>query len=223
MPSKRNYVTTSEVDTYTDSAFTATNEMITKAEELIDAYVGYVQKYFQHELIGRATAGASSSITLETDEQNKYEKDYFKWCYVEIVSGTGEGQRRIVSTSSKAGVLTVQTAWDTTPDSDSYYKIYQLGKFPRQEDVDFYSESTPSIYLKSIPEAVKRATCAQVEYMQTMGANYFKSNKGTLESESLGDYSYTKGQSIGSVDTLIAPKAKDYLKGITVRTGTIVT
>lgn len=222
MASNRNYVTTTEVNTYTDNAFTATDEMINKAEELVDAYVGFVDKFYPHELVGRATAGGSTSITLETDEQNKYEKDYFKWCYVEIVSGTGEGQRRIVSSSTKAGVLTVQSAWDTTPDTDSYYKIYQLGKFPRLKDVSYYTESTPYIYLKSIPEAVKRATCAQVEYMQTMGANYFKSNKNALESESLDDYSYSRGSGSASLDTLIAPKAKDYLKGIINRSGTIL-
>ncbi|MCG3176832.1 MAG: hypothetical protein MOGMAGMI_01796 [Candidatus Omnitrophica bacterium] len=220
MASNRNYVSTTEVDTYTDNAFVCTDEMINKAEEIIDGYVGYQEKFYDYELFGQAAGGSANTITLQLKEQNLHEQDFFKYCYVEIVSGVGAGQRRIVSSSTKAGVLTVQSNWTTAPTSESYYKIYQLGKFPRIEDVSYFSDSTPYIYLKSIPEAVKRAVAAQVEYMQAMGAGFFKSNKSTLDSESIGDYSYSRGSNgVSSVHTLIAPKAKEYLSGIRNRTG----
>lgn len=220
MASNRNYVSTSEVDTYTDSAFVCTDEMINKAEEIIDGYVGYQEKFYDYELIGLAGGGGSNSITLQAKELNIHEQDFFKYCCVEIVSGVGAGQRRVVSGSTKAGVLTVQSNWSTAPTAGSYYKIYQLGKFPRIEDVSYYSDTSPYVFLKSIPEAVKRATAAQVEYMQTMGAAFFSGDKSSKESESIGDYSYSKGKgSTASVNVMVAPKAIEYLSGITNRMG----
>lgn len=226
MASRRNYVTTTEVDELIGSG-NSTDLQISEAEELIDAYVGHQDKFYNWELTGRSpSAGGASSITLQTNQQNIYDIDYFKWCEVEIIGGTGVGQRRIITASTKAGVLTVASAWTTTPDSTSFYKIYQLGKFPRKQDVMFYSEQTPSTYYKQIPEAVKRATAAQVEFMSQMGDEYFKTDRVDKVSERIGDYAYENANSQGvgftGAEKLIAPKAKILLRGIRSRIGSIV-
>lgn len=221
MASRRNYVTTTEVDELIGSG-ASTDLQISEAEELVDAYVGFQEKFFSNVLEGRASSGGASSLTLETSQQNVYEQDYFKLCEVEIVAGTGSGQRRVVSASTKAGVLTFASAWTTAPDATSVYRIYQLGKFPRVQDVTYYGSSEPYIYGKQIPEAVKRAVAAQVEFMSAMGDNFFKTDKSEMNSENIGDYSYSKdGKKVG-LDALIAPKAKLLLSGIINRVGQIV-
>lgn len=225
MASRRNYVTTTEVDELMGSG-ASTDLQISEAEEIIDAWVGPQNKHIEEEYKGRASAGGSNYIELQTTHQNIYDIDYFKYCQIEIIGGTGAGQKRICTTSTKAGRLTVASAWDTAPDNTSFYKIYQLGKFPRVHDVEFYSEQAPSTYYKSIPEAVRRATAAQVEYMAAMGDDFFKTDQADKQSESIGDYSYSKGggDSTGavSISKLIAPKARALLRGIKNILGEIV-
>lgn len=225
MASRRNYVTTTEVDELIGSG-SSTDLQISEAEEIIDSYVGFQQKAVDLEIKGRAAAGGSSTITLEQNQQNVYDIDYFKYCEVEILGGTGAGQRRVVTSSTLAGVLTLASAWTTPPDSTSFYRIYQLGKFPRHCDSTFYSEQSPSTYYKNIPEMVKRATAAQVEYMTNMGDAYFATDKSEKVSESIGDYSYENASSggVGMIGEgkMIAPKAKMFLKGIKNRLGQIL-
>lgn len=223
MASRRNYVTAVEVNTM--AGFTPTDNELNIAEELIDAFVGPQQKYFYIEMRGRASAGGANTINLESTQQNEYEADYFKYCEVEILVGTGAGQRGIVTSSTKAGVLTMVENWTTPPDSTSIYRIYQLGKFPRNVDGFLYTNSEPYQYAKSIPEAVKRAVAAQVEYMHTMGSDFFATDKADKVSESIGDYSYSNalnGVGVTGVSKFIAPKAKMLLKGIQNRCGEIV-
>jgi hypothetical protein len=205
--------------TVTDA--TEADDQISQAEEIIDAYVGPQEKAVQETVTGMAAAAGSTSLTLETSQQNSYDVDYFKLCEIEIIGGTGVGQRRKITGSSDAGVLTVDTAWDTTPDTTSVYKIYQLGKFPRICDMETYTNGSTTTYFKTIPEAIKRAIAAQVEYVIEMGENFFKGDKADMESESIGDYSYSKGQGIAHLYKIISPKAKLLLKGIVNRTGSI--
>lgn len=222
--SRRGYLSQSELEqmaniTVTDA--TEADDRISQAEEMLDAYVGPQDKYMNHEITGLAAAGASTSITLETSQQNTYDIDYFKLCDVEILGGTGAGQRRKCTGSTKAGVLTVDT-WTTTPSTDSFYRITQVGKFPRRCDVETYTSGTNTTYYKSIPEAIKRAVAAQIEYIIEMGDAFFAGDKPDMQSESIGDYSYTKGEGISNISKLIAPKAKVLLKGIYNRTGQII-
>lgn len=227
MASRRNYLTQSELEEYSNITITdvaEADDQISQAEEIIDAYVGPQTKFLRAEIRGRAAGGGSSTITLQTSQQNVYEIDYFKLCEVEILAGTGAGQRRICTASTKAGVLTV-VSWETTPDSTSIYRIYQLGKFPRYNDAFLYTESTPYTWAKAIPEAIKRATAAQVQFMDEMGAEYFSTNQSEKISERIGDYAYSNADSnAGAVGAskLIAPKAKLMLRGIKNRTGSIV-
>lgn len=222
MASRRNYVTAAEVNTM--AGFTPTDNELNIAEELIDTFVGFQNKYMAGEIHGRASGGGVNTINLETSQQNSNEADYFKYCEVEIIAGTGAGQRGIVSSSTKAGVLTMVENWTTAPDATSIYRIYQLGKFPRDIDGFLYTNAEPYVYAKSIPEMVKRAVAAQVEYMHTMGSDFFATDKADKVSESIGDYAYSNalnGVGVTGVSKFIAPKAKLLLKGIQNRCGEI--
>ncbi len=58
-----------------------------------------------------------------------------------------------------------------------------------------------------------------------MGDRYFASDKGSFQSEKIGDYEYDKGNgsssSGGKQSFLIAPKAKLLLKGYINRVGSL--
>lgn len=222
--SRRGYLSQGELEQLANITITDTAEAddrISQAEELIDAYVGPQDQYMTESIKGLASAGGSTSLTLETSHQNNFDIDYFKLCEVEILGGTGVGQRRKITVSTKAGVLTVGSAWVTTPDNTSIYKIYQLGKFPRRQDVETYTSGVNTTYYKAIPEAIKRAVAAQVGYFVEMGDAYFAGDKSEMESESIGDYSYSKGLGVSSLYKLISPKVKILLKGIINRSGSI--
>lgn len=221
MASRRKYVTATEVNELCGT--TPTDVQISEAEELIDAFVGYQDKFLSHQIDGLASAGGSTTLTLESVHQNVYHTNYFTYCEVEIVGGTGAGQRRTITSSTYAGVITVDTAFTTAPDSTSFYRIYQLGKYPRCKDSVYDSRNTSTHY-KQIPEAIKRATAAQVEFMIEMGTSFFANDKSEMNSESIGDYSYNRGSGGegGSIDTLISPKAKQFLRGYRNRKGVIL-
>jgi hypothetical protein len=226
MASRRQYLAQSELAEYAEitiSDVAETDDQISRAEELIDAYVGFQEKSMPDAIRGRFASGSGSGGVLEASRhKNVYQKDYFKYCQIEIIGGTGAGQRKIITGSTYEGAITVDSAWDTAPDSTSYYIIVQLGKFPRCSDSYFDGNVSPQIFVKSIPEAVKRATAAQVEYMITMGDDFFSGDDSNLQSESIGDYSYSRSNNASAGSNLIAPKAKQYLKGIVNRKGTMI-
>ena len=225
--SRRGYLSRDELEQFADITVNNVDEAddrISQAEEIIDSYVGFQDKFFIGSVKGRcATAGGDATLYLDSDQQNVYQDDYFKGMEVEIVGGTGEGQRRRITVSDyETGLITVADDWTTSPDTTSFYRIYQLGKFPRRQDVDYYTDSTPYKYYKQIPEAVKRAVAAQVEYLVEMGDSFFAGDKYQKDSEKLSTYSYTKAKGEALLDKLISPKARMLLKGIRNRTGEIV-
>jgi len=221
MASRRKYVTATEVNELCGT--TPADVQISEAEELIDAFVGFQEKFVRHEVEGLAFAGDGTTVTLESVHRNSYQANHFTYCEIEIVGGTGAGQRRTIASSTYAGVITVDTAWTTAPDSTSFYHIYQLGKYPRSKDA-IYDSRTSLKWYKSIPEAIKRATAAQVEYMIEMGEKFFANDKPEMNSERIGDYSYSKSATGdgGSIDGLISPKAKQLLRGYRNRKGVIL-
>lgn len=161
MASRRNYVTAAEVNAL--AGFTPTDDQISEAEELVDAYVGFQDRYYKDKLGRLASGGSLSTLQLNAEDMDKFDNDYFKWCEVEILGGAGAGQRRTILSSTRAGILTMQSNWTTPPDATSFYRIYQLGKFPRCEDIVFDGVNVPNTYYKQIPEAVKRAVAMQCE------------------------------------------------------------
>lgn len=221
--SRRGYLSQDELKQYADitvSDSVEAEDRISQAEELIDAWVGYQERFMEQVIQGLASAGTTNTLTLESIQQNIFDIDYLKLCQIEILGGTGAGQIRKITANTRAGVITVDEDWDTTPDSTSFYKIYQLGKFPRRQDVTSHITSGITTIYKSIPEAVRRAVAAQVQYVIEMGDAYFSTDKSELTGENIGDYSYSKKG--GGIHNLVAPKTKLLLRGIKNRLGTIV-
>lgn len=71
---------------------------------------------------GTATAGAASSLTDTT--KRKETDDYWKGGTLEIVSGTGAGQSRMITSNVQStGVISITPDWVTTPDTTSKYRI----------------------------------------------------------------------------------------------------
>jgi hypothetical protein len=220
MAQKRQYVTAAEVNE--DFGFLPTDVQICDAEELIDWYVGPQPKFFYRTIVGLNSGGSSTtSIKLQSNQQNIYYPDYFKYCWVQIVDGTGAGQVALVASNDKAGTLTLDTSepFTVAVDNTSYYRVYQLGKFPRVQDTIFDGLNTPQKYRKWIPDAVRRATMAQIEFMNKMGNNFFNTDSTGMAAEKIGDYSYSRGPAGTGKEALIAPKAKTYLRGIMNRKG----
>lgn len=68
-----------------------------------------------------ATAGATGSLT---DTKRREENDFWKGGTIEIISGTGIGQKRdITGFVQSTGVFSVTPNWATTPDTTSVYRI----------------------------------------------------------------------------------------------------
>lgn len=87
-----------------------------------------------------AQAGASTTITLGANGATTTLgtvsgiDNYYQYCFIEIISGTGSGQiRRISKYDGASKVATVEVAWSTTPDSSSVYSIVSPIKEDFQE------------------------------------------------------------------------------------------
>jgi hypothetical protein len=226
MASRRGYLTQPDLAEYANIIIedpTEADDQISQAEEMIDSYVGPQVKHFPQVIYGKMQSSGVNNLQLDPIHTNVYQKNYLLNCWIEIIGGTGQGQTRKITTQTYAGIITTESDFTTALDSTSFYKIWQLGKFPRHQDVYFDGINTPNQYYMQITEMVKRATAAQVEYIIEMGQKFFSSQASQLNSEKIGDYAYTKGNSKNPQDQLIAPKAKEYLTGIKVRTGTIIT
>lgn len=225
MSSQRKYCTISELEQYADITVTDNTEaedQISQAEEMIDDYVGYQEKWLRESHTGKVSAVDGLTFTLEADVISAFANtiDYFKDLHVEIIGGAGIGQTRKITASAITGVLTIDTAFSPVIDTTSIYKIYQLGKFPRKRDTFLNSKVSPNQLYKYIPEDVRRAVAAQVQYMVEMGPAFFASN-GESVSTSIGDFSETR-KTGGGVKALIAPKARHLLRPIMSRTGRFV-
>jgi len=71
---------------------------------------------------GTATAGASGTLTDTT--RRKEDDDYWKGGVIEIIAGTGVGQKRdITGFTQSTGVIAITPNWATNPDTTSVYHI----------------------------------------------------------------------------------------------------
>lgn len=85
------------------------------------------------EADGTATAGSSSTISLQqkggtTSEDNTYT---FMQCEIELLTGTGAGQVRQIKLYDHTGgaserLVTVEQNWVTAPDNTTTYRIYRI-------------------------------------------------------------------------------------------------
>lgn len=233
MPSRRQYLTQAELAQFADITIvdaTEADDQISQSEEIIDAYVGSQDMFFDSDFSnvveGLAQAGGSGSLTLENRHANVFLTNFFSYCEVEIIGGAGAGQRTVIASSTYPNtVLTFRDSLTTPCNNTSFYRIYQLGKFPRKRDTFLDSINPPSpIYYKNIPEQIRRATAAQVEYMIQQGAAYFKTDDLFKTAEKIGDYAYDKARdgSAANIEMMIAPKAKMFLRGFINRRGVIL-
>lgn len=220
MSSLRKYATIEEVEEFADITSVVDEEFedrISQCEEIIDAYLGPQQKHVSRIFTGKATSVSGKTIIdTSSDTPLGLHDDYFSYCIVEIIGGTGSGQQRKIESSNFANKsITVETNWSTLPDTTSVYKIYQLSKFPRSQDVYFDSEA--SRYYKSIPEALKRAVAAQMAFLVNKGDDFFAGDGSEFDSEQIGNYSYSKSgsgaNSQASIVKLVAPRARVLLRG----------
>jgi len=201
----------------------ATLAILEQAEQAIDNYVGFQTKHIQQVFRGEITALSGSDKTIidtSSDSQLHQHDNYFKRCVIEIIHGTGEGQARYIESSDYDNYsVTITDAWDTVPDTTSAFKIYQLGKFPRIQDID--SSADGLTYYKSIPQVVKDAVIAQVQFIVAMGDSYFKTDESELQSETTSKHSWSKGSAAAPTSDVqqISPRVRALLKGITNRTG----
>ena len=216
---KRGYITKAELSSYADIAITDDDEAIERmniAEELIDRYVGFQNSFMRYDIVGTASAGTTLTLTDTNSgsQINSTTENRFSYCMLEIIGGTNAGQSRTIISNTTTGVLTVESAFSSAIDNTSVYRIYQLAKFPRSQDYKLVN----SIYYKFIPEAVKNATLAQVEYMIEMGDDFFISGVDKKD-ENIDGYSYNIPK---NVKRMIAPKSRMYLKGIFNRKGKLL-
>lgn len=200
-----------------------TDQKISLAEQLIDSYVGY-QERAVNEVPGEVSSVDGTTIFDTGGGSSLHRPDgYFTGSHIEIVDGTGAGQvRRIESSSQDAQSITVDLAFDTEPDTTSIFLITQVGKFPRAKDTRLSRDGTR--YYRRIPQAVKDATAAQLEFIIEQGDDYFAGNGADMDAERLLSYSYQRSQGSSASSSsikLISPKARTLLRGIKNSTGYI--
>jgi len=217
---KRGYITQAEVQEYCDIAITDSDEAIQRmelAEDIIDKYVGFQNSYQRYDVTGIATGGTTTSLIdtsgdslLSSNVDGRYTR-----CMLQVLSGTNEGEERLITShDTSTSTITVHKAFTSAIDSTSVYRIYQLAKFPRAKDVKVID----NVIYKFIPEQVKQATLAQVEYMIEMGDDFFNSGSDK-DTENIDNYSYDIPLHINRV---VAPKAREYLRGIMNRKGNLI-
>lgn len=223
----RNYLSIPDLQTLADISITDTQEAIrqlARAEEAIDDYVGYQEQDVQVDFRGQVSSinGGKEIIDINPSSQLHVIDGYFARCVIEIIGGTGAGQLRYIASSSFDNLsVTVADAFDTPLDNTSFYRIYQLAKFPRAVK-DVYSRQDGRMFYKTIPDAVRKAVSAQIEFMIQQGDAFFVGNLADLQSEHIDNYSYSKanaGQS-PSVSAL-APRARTLLRGYKNSHGTL--
>lgn len=219
----RNYVSLADATAALPSA-SATLDRIDRAEQAIDDYVGYQCRSVEESF--RGTASSSTSTTLvDTNPASQLHiiDGWFQNCIVEIIGGTGKGQRRFISDSSYDNrSVTITDAWDTPPDTTSFYRIYQLAKFPRAGSDDVFTRQDGRRYYKAIPDAVRQAVLAQLEFINAQGDAFFVGNSADVQSESVGNYSYSKANAGQSATvSALAPRARTLLRGYKNSLGTL--
>lgn len=215
---RRNYIETSEV---TD----ATEAQVALAEALIDDYVGYQDKFIKTDISGTVTASLTGKVVDANSNSPLYVTDgTYDRCVIEIIGGSGAGQSRVLIGSDRddRSVSFEGSAFNPALDDTSVYRIYQLAKFPRRKD-----SRTPSgsnTFYKFIPEEVREAVRAEVQFIIEMGDAYFTGEDSEMDGERIMGYSYSRGGNAGqsALVKFISPQARVLLRGFKNRTGRIV-
>jgi hypothetical protein len=218
MASQRQYATIAEVEQFasiTSVDDTEFEDRMSQCEELIDAYVGYQDRFMGSEFIGNVTSATGLTLVDDSFSSKLGTTDnYFAGCYVEIIGGSGVGNRRWIVSSDYTNKSITYEGASIGADTTSVFRIFQLGKFPRSKDA--FLNNDDETWYKIIPEAVRRAVAAQMEFLVNQGDAYFATATMDLASESIGNYSYSRGsgsEGQSPAVKMLAPKAKALLRG----------
>lgn len=221
----RNYISIPDLQTLAGIIITNNGEalrQIERAEQAIDDYLGYQQQSVPEDFRGNISAINDKEI-IDTNPASQLHiiDGWFSHGVIEIIGGAGAGQIRYITDSSYDNrSVTVADDFDTPLDTTSFYRIYQIAKFPRAQDV--YSRQDGRRFYKAIPDPIKRAVAAQIEFMIQQGDAYFVGNQADISSERIDNYSYSKvtaGQS--PTVSALAPRARTLLRGYKNSMGTL--
>lgn len=229
MASRRNYATKADCLAFDAGLVFAddadADKQISRAEEMIDQYVGFQKKFLENEPrveINQVSDDGKTLFDTFGGSQLFQTDDYYKYCEIEILGGTGVGQHNFIIASNRdAKSITVRDGWTVTPDDTSIGVIRQVAKFPNAKNA--FTNRTGTLWVKEYPSQLSDAVCAQVQFMQAKGVEYFSSDGPDMDSENIGNYGYSKGRTISPTAfiSLIAPSARQLLQGIMNRTGVI--
>lgn len=223
----RNYLSIPDLQKLADITVTDNQEalrQLERAEAAIDDYVGWQDQDVQNDFRGMVSAVNNDTEIIDTNPASQLHviDGYFARCVIEIIGGAGVGQVRYISTSSfDDRSVTVADAFDTPLDTTSFYRIYQLAKFPRAAK-DVYSRQDGRFFFKTVPEQVRKAVAAQIEFMIQQGDAFFVGNMADMQSEHIDNYSYAKANAGQSpIVSALAPRARTLLRGYKNSLGTL--
>jgi len=139
-------------------------EIILDAEAEVDRITNTT--YWAVEHSGTATAGGNTTLT---DSGASFgTSDELVGDYVWIYGGTGSGQLGKISAHTGTQ-LTVDTAWDTNPDTDSTYRVIHSAHDPRREDSLDGNDTTvlflPKYPLRSLNTVTINSTSVTTSYI----------------------------------------------------------
>lgn len=221
----RNYITIAQLQSLASINVINNSEAlrrIDRAETAIDDYLGYQPQSICEDFRGNVSAVTGKEV-IDTNPASQLHiiDGWFSHGVIEIIDGAGAGQIRYITDSSYDNrSVTVADDFDTPLDTTSFYRIYQIAKFPRAQDV--YSRQDGRRFYKAIPDPIKRAVAAQIEFMIQQGDAYFVGNQADISSEHIDNYSYSKvtaGQS--PTVSALAPRARTLLRGYKNSMGTL--
>lgn len=193
---------------------------LTLAEQLIDAYVGYQEKYLPGQIQGEITSLLADEVIVDESPTSVLNQpgivDRYKNCIIEWLSGQRAGDTDVIRASdgdSSSVTYTGNTSQAIAV--GDIFRIWQPLKFPRRQDVIVRSTTLSTIY-KTIPDAVKQAVYAQVEFIIEQGDDYFTGLDSEVESENIMSYGYSRGSNSGqsAAVKMVSPKARVLLRGI---------
>lgn len=210
---RRNYISAADLTAITGA--TATHAAL--AELLIDQYVGRQNQFIRRDVVGKVSSidtGAKIIVDTNSETPLSVTDNTYDRCVIEIIGGAGVGQSRVLVDSDEGDRSVTFEGEDFDPalDATSVYRIYQLAKFPRLKDVKTHD----SVYYKVIPQAVREATIAQIEFILEMGTDYFIGEDAEFDSERILSYMYSRGGGQNQASALVkflSPKTRVALRG----------
>ena len=128
---------------------------------------------------GTAQGGAASTITLKSASSYTSD-DQPNGMFITLTSGTGSGQTRHVEDYvASTKVLTVYPAWDTAPDSTTFYKVEAFAPAAVGEYAQVTSTFGRARYVEYVSPTVMKAV-TEVDFFDTdaVTAGFWESEHG---------------------------------------------